>query len=117
MLVKHSSEPLDSTSCDGVDFLSNLSEELLDRIASALSLPGDLRALSMTSRAFYRIVLPHFFAHIDFRPEIRLWGDCFDGYTPLSIDMSAKFRPFAALMLQRSDLAYLVRSFCMHPGF
>jgi hypothetical protein len=103
---------------DGIDFLNRkLSEEILARIASQLKYPGDLRALSLANRKLHRIALPLLFAHIDFRPETRRPKIGCTYYSQHAEYTKLKFRPFVVLMLQRPDLAGLVRSFCMTPGF
>ena len=86
---------------------SKLSEELLKHIVSTLSVPGDLRALSMTSRNLHRITLQHLFAHVDFRLRSR-YPNRQNTFMPSDVrsqEESAKFCSFAVLTLQRPDQA------------
>jgi len=103
---------------NGIDFLSTkLSEELVVRITSELKYPRDLRPLSLANRKLHRVALPLLFAHIDFRPHTRRDKDGCPYYSCNAEFTKLKFRPFVVLTLQRPDLAGLIRSFCMTPGF
>lgn len=84
--------------------LEVLSEEILDRIISYMKDLKCLAALNRVSKRFYRLSLPHLYGNVIFEA-----GTSDQGVEYL--------RPFTFLMLQKPDLAALVRSFSLRQTY
>lgn len=78
--------------------LESLSEELLDRIVSFITSPPNLAVVARLSKQFNRIALPYLYAKVSFDGA---WADT----------GTKHLRSLTLLMLQRPDLAALVKSF------